>query len=235
MVQDNLPKHIAIIPDGNRRWAKERGLPPWEGHEEGARTMEKLVRKALDLGINCLSFWGSSMDNLTKRPLEERRALLKIYEVYFKKLIASEDIHQNEVRINVIGRWEEQFPEGLKKVLQEGMEKTKHYQKKLLNFFLAYNGDDEMLEAIRKIVQKVKNYQEITAETVKENLMTKDLPAVDFLIRTGGDPHLSVGFMMWDVANAQLYFPEKNFPDFREAELTAAVAEYQRRERRLGK
>ena len=231
----NLPIHIAIIPDGNRRWAKARGLKPWEGHEAGAENIEALVRKALDLGVKTLSFWGSSLDNLKRRPLQEKRVLLKIYEKYFTRLIESEDVHQNKVQINIIGRWEEQFPESLKKILREGMERTKQYKERMLNFFLAYSGDDEMVEAVKQIVRKADQYKRITADVIKENLMTRDLPPVDFLVRTGGEPHLSAGFMMWDVANSQLYFSDKLFPDFNEQDFEQAIEEYQRRVRRMGK
>lgn len=235
MNQKNIPNHIAIIPDGNRRWAAVKGLKPWEGHEEGAKTMEKLVRKAFDLGIKQLSFWGSSLENLKKRPLQEKKALLRIYEEYFQKLMESEDIHKNQTRINIIGRWEEQFPEKLKKILKDGIERTKHYKNYALNFFLAYNGDDEMIEAISKIVKKVDKYKNITAEIIKDNLMTRELPPVDYLIRTGGEPHLSAGFMMWDIANSQLYFSPKNFPDFSGTDLEKAIEDYGKRGRRLGK
>lgn len=234
-MQDNLPKHIVIIPDGNRRWAKGKGLEAWDGHEAGALNTEKLIRKAFDAGVKCLSFWGSSMDNIKKRPFRETRALMKIYERYFSKLLQSDDIHKNETRINVVGKWREQFPSKLKKILEKAIADTKDYKNYALNFFLAYNGDDEMIEAVKKISQKAGGIGKITAETIKQNLMTKDLPAVDFLIRTGGEPHLSAGFMMWDIANAQLYFSEKNFPDFGAKELGEAIEDYQGRGRRLGK
>jgi len=230
-----LPNHIAIIPDGNRRWAKIHGLKPWEGHEEGAKNIERLVRYALKLGIKSISFWGSSIDNLTRRPWQEKRTLLKIYEEYFQRLIKSDDIRDNQARINVIGRWRKQFPGKLKKILENGIEKTKYCKNYLLNFFLAYNGDDDMIEAVSSIVMNHKSGQKITGETIKKNLMTKDLPPVDLLIRTGGEPHFSVGFMMWDIANAQLYFSEKYFPDFNEAEFQKSIEEYQKREQRQGR
>jgi len=233
--ENNIPTHIALIPDGNRRWARSRGLDPWKGHEEGAKNLEKIIKKAFDLGIECLSFWGSSLDNLTKRPFQEKRALLRIFEKYFRRLVESEEIHKYQARINVLGKWEEQFPSSLKKVIGECMDKTKNYKKYFLNFFLAYNGDDEIIEAARKIAEKYDSAKNITAETIKENLMTKDLPPVDFLIRTGGEPHLSVGFMMWDIANAQLYFSKKLYPDFNENDFEGAVEEFKKRERRLGK
>jgi undecaprenyl diphosphate synthase len=235
MANNNLPTHIAIIPDGNRHWARQRGLKPWAGHEEGAKNTEKITREALKMGIKCLSFWGSSLENLKKRPLRERQELLRVYEKYFKRLIDSKDILENKARINIIGRWREEFPARLKKVLEEGIEKTKKYNNRFLNFFLAYNGDDEMIEAIRSIIRSEVPASKITEKTIKENLMTRDLPPVDLLIRTGGEPHLSVGFMMWDIANAQMYFPDKYYPDFDEKEFRKAIEEYQRRERRHGK
>lgn len=231
----NLPKHIAIIPDGNRRWAKERGLKPWEGHEAGAAIMEQLARWAFNHGIFALSFWGSSLENLQKRPVLEKQALLKIYEEYFKKLMIDEDIHRNRVRINVLGKWEEQFPSSLKKIILEGIEKTAAYQEHELNFFLAYSGDDEMLEAVRSIVRSGIAPEKISRETIKKHLMTSALPSVDLLIRTGGEPHLSAGFMMWDIANVQLDFSDKYFPEFDEAELNKAIEEYKKREKRGGK
>jgi undecaprenyl diphosphate synthase len=235
MPDNHLPIHVAIIPDGNRRWAKGRGLKPWDGHEEGAKNTEKLVHRALELGVKCLSLWGSSLENLKKRPLQEKRALLAIYEKYFSRLIENETIHKNKVKVNFIGHWEEQFPESLKKIIRKVIERTKDYQGRALNFMLAYNGDDEMIEAVKKIVKKSIAVKDITAQEIKRNLMTKDLPAVDLLIRTGGDPHLSVGFMMWDIANAQLFFSEKFYPDFKEKEIQEAIEEYQKRERRNGK
>ena len=230
-----MPNHIAIIPDGNRRWAKNKGLEPWVGHEFGAKNTEKLVRQAFRLGIKCLSFWGSSLENLKKRPFQEKKALLGIYEKYFKDLIESEDIHKNKVRINFVGKWEEQFPEKLKSILHDCIQRTKDYKDYFLNFFLAYNGDDEMMEAISSIVKKYKVGQKITPQLIKENLMTRNLPAVDFLVRTGGEPHLSAGFMMWDIANSQMYFSQKLYPDFNEEEFEKAVDEFDKRERRMGK
>jgi undecaprenyl diphosphate synthase len=231
-----LPLHVAIVPDGNRRWATTRGLDPWEGHEVGAQNTERLIRKARELGIRHMSFWGSSLENLKKRPLLETQALLRIYETYFTKLSASEDIHKDRARINFIGHWEEQFPASLKKVLHKCIEATKDYGEYFLNFFLAYSGDDEMLQAIRAIASKYgENAGAITPEVVKEHLMTRELPPVDLLIRTGGEPHLSAGFMMWDVADSQLYFSEKNYPDFDEREFALAIEDYETRARRFGK
>ena len=234
MSEINLPNHVVIIPDGNRRWAKERGLKSWEGHAAGAENTEELLRKALKIGIRCLSMWGSSLENLKKRPLDESRELLRIYEEHFIKLIKSDDIHKNQVKINFIGKWKEQFPESLKKVLYDCIEATKDYSKHTLNFFLAYSGEDEIIDAIKQIIKKEIPVESISEEIIKDNLMTKNLPVVDYMIRTGGEPHLSAGFMMWDTANAQLYFSEKYYPDFGAKEFEAAIEDFSKRGRRLG-
>ncbi len=228
-----LPRHVVIIPDGNRRWAAERGLKPWEGHQAGAENTEAIIREARRIGIRELSFWGSSLENLAKRPLAESKALLDIYSKYFAKLLESEDIHKDEAKIRFIGRWEEQFPEALKQILYRCLDATKDYSRYFLNFFLAYSGDDEMLRAVKTLSQS--KGTEITRESLKGALMTKDMPPVDLLIRTGGEPHLSAGFMMWDMADAQLYFSEKHYPDFGPEAFREAIREYMRRGRRLGK
>ncbi len=230
----SLPNHVAIIPDGNRRWAKSRNLNPWEGHEEGAKNIEKIIDFAAKKGIKCLSFWGSSIDNLTKRSFMEKKALLDIYRRYFQKMLNSDDLEKNQVKVNFIGRWEEQFPENLKETIYKIIEKTRNYKEKILNFMLAYSGTDDMLSAIAKIKDKCKEEVKLTPELIKQNLMTAEIPKVDFLIRTGGEPHNSNGFLMWDTADSQLYFFEENFPDFKEEEFNEALEEYAERERRFG-
>lgn len=229
-----VPYHVAIIPDGNRRWARKRGLAPWEGHEEGAKNFEKLINYSLKYGIKVLSIWGSSMDNLLKRPMAEKKALLEIYRRYFKRLLEGKEIYENEVRVNIIGRWEEQFPRSLKTLLHEAIDKTKHFKKRVLNFMLAYSGDDEMLLAIQKIKDNYPRGTKVTTDLIKENLMTKGLPPVDLLIRTGGEPHNSTGFMMWDLSNSQYYFSPELFPDFTEKKYKEALEDYARRQRRFG-
>jgi undecaprenyl diphosphate synthase len=233
-VQEIIPNHVAIIPDGNRRWARGKGMKPWEGHEVGAKNFEVLIKYSLKKGIKCLSIWGSSLDNLTKRPLEEKKELLEIYKRYFKRLLDGEEIHENEVQVNVIGRWEEQFPESLKQIIYEAIEKTRRYKKRMLNFLLAYSGNDEMIETIQKIHDRYEKGVKITPEIIKENLMTKNIPSVDLLVRTGGEPHNSTGFMMWDLTDAQYYFSPELFPDFTEEKYEEALEEYARRQRRFG-
>lgn len=232
---ESLPRHVVIIPDGNRRWAAERGLKPWEGHEAGAENTERLVREARRLGLHELSFWGSSLENLTRRPLEERTALLRIYETHFRKLIESPEVHRDRVKIRFIGRWEEQFPGPLKRLLHRSIRETAGYDRFFLNFFLAYSGDDEMRLAIRRIADELQPGEAVTDARIKSHLMTSELPPVDLLIRTGGEPHLSAGFMMWEIADAQLEFPGENYPDFDEAAFGRALSAYAMRGRRYGK
>ncbi len=235
---DNLPKHIVLIPDGNRRWAKKKGLPPFFGHREGAKTSEKILKAALDLKIPCFTFWGTSLDNITKRNPREVKFLFDIFERWFKKLAKSKDIHKNFVKINVLGRWNELFPERVKKPIKEAIEKTKNYKNHQLTFLLAYSGIDEMTTAIRKIAEltlRRGSGHGINEKLIKNNLWTKDLPSVDLVIRTGGEPHWSDGLMMWDVAYSQLYFTETLFPDFSVEEFKKALTRYSQTERRMGK
>jgi undecaprenyl diphosphate synthase len=231
-MSQSLPQHVVIIPDGNRRFARELGKEPWYGHEVGAKNTEVLIKKAHALGIRELSFWGSSLENLKKRPLDETRALLRIYEEYFQQLASNTDIHTDKVRVRFIGRWREQFPESLKKILFAIEAATKDYTEYGLNFLLAYSGDDDMLEAVKTLSL---SKDEVTRESLKAALMTAELPEVDFLIRTGGEPHLSAGFMMWDVANSELFFSEALYPAFDEKAFEEAISEYGTRARRHGK
>jgi len=235
----NIPNHIAIVPDGNRRWAKNKNLKPWDGHRKGADQIEKLSRKALDNGVKYLTFWGSSKDNIQKRPLEEKRELLKIYEQYFERLINDPDIFKNKTRIQIIGDWRRQFPMKLRNILEEGIEKTKHHKDSFLSFMLAYNGDDDILQAVNGIKNRVLREGKdlkLTTDNFREFLLSRDLPAVDLLVRTGvaDDPHNSAGFLMWQTQNSQYYFSDKLFPDFNIKELEKAIDDFKKRSRRLG-
>ena len=241
----NLPKHIVIIPDGNRRWAKKRGLPPFFSHRHGAKTAEKIFRAALDLKIPYFTFWGSSLDNIVKRPAAEIDFLFKLFERYFKRSAKDKEIHSRQIKISALGRWEKLFPEKAKKAIREAIEKTKNYKNYHLTFLLAYSGVDEMTTAIQRIASILRtsdvpniddNFRTSDVQKlVKNNLWTKDLPPVDLVIRTGGEPHNSNGFMMWDTADSQLYFTETLWPEFSVEEFKKAISTYQKTERRLGK
>ena len=232
----NLSSHIVIVPDGNRRWAENKGLPSFFGHREGAKTTEKILKTAMEMKIPHFTFWGCSLNNVIKRPKKEVDFLFGIFEKHFEKLAKNREVHKNGVKIDVIGRWRKIFPERVKKAIEKAIEKTKDYKNYRLTFLMAYSGVDEMTAAIQKITQlKIKDSKfEIDEKTVKENLWTKDLPPVDLVIRTGGEPHWSAGLMMWDVAEAQLYFTKTLWPDFSENEFKKTIEKYSETERRMG-
>jgi undecaprenyl diphosphate synthase len=229
----NLPKHIALIPDGNRRWARQKNLPVFMGHQKGVLAFEKILEKALELQITYFTFWGSSMDNIIKRSKTEVNYLFKIFEQQFTRLLQDKRVSQNQVKVQIFGRWREMFPQSTVKPMEDVILKTKLYNKYYLTFLMAYNGTDEMIECIKKIQESKKN---VTEKTIKENLWTKDLPPVDLIIRTGtdGDPHLSAGFMMWDAAYSQLEFSSIYFPAFTPKEFEKIVLNYVNRQRRKG-
>ena len=234
----NIPNHVAVIPDGNRRWAKKQGLRPWIGHEVGMKSFEKVLEKSLELKIPYLTFWGGSWDNLTKRPKIEIKFLFKIYADEFKRIAKDKRVHQNKVRIDVLGRWREILPEETKKAIEKAREATKDYNKYFLTFLLAYNGTDEMMACVQKITNLSKEKTiKVTEKLIKENLWTKDLPPVDLIIRTGceDDPHISAGFMMWDAAYSQLYFTRTFLPVFGPKEFEEIIKNYSKRRRRKGR
>lgn len=236
----NLPKHISIIPDGNRRWAKKKRLASFLGHDKGAEIVEEIIKEAVNLKIPYLTFWGCSINNITKRPKSEVVFLFKIFERQFKKILKNEDIYKNKIKINVLGRWKELFPQKTSAIIENAIEKTKNHHNYQLNFLLAYSGKDEMATAISKIAElKVKSSKlKIDDELIKQNLWTKDFPPVDLVIRTGEEDnlaHWSDGFMMWDTANSRFYFTKTLWPDFNKNEFKKAITEYSSTEKRLGK
>lgn len=227
--------HLAVIPDGNRRWAKEKGLPSFIGHQKGAENFEALVFKALEMDIKYFTFWGTSLDNITKRSESEVGHLYDIFEEQFNRLAKDERIHEKKVRVRVIGRWQELFPDRVKQAINKAVEITASYNSYNLNFMMAYNGDDEMLDCIQKIVKE--SPAEVSSDIIKAHLWTKELPSVDLIIRTGceDDPHISAGFMMWDTAYSQLFFTEEYFPAFSPESFEKAITGACNRERRKGK
>ena len=227
-------QHLVIIPDGNRRWAKKRLLDPTMGHQKGMEKFEKLYETIVEMKIPYFSFWGASYDNLTKRSEIEIQGLLNLFHLEFKKLLNDERIMEKGIKIDVIGRWQEIFSKETKDIINECIEKTKSNKELHLTFLLAYNGNHEMVHAIKQI--KEKNL-DVTEENIKNNLWTKNLPPVDFVIRTGVDEdlHNSAGFMMWDTAYSQLYFTKTLFPDLDKEELEKSIDNFNLRERRYGK
>lgn len=230
--------HIAIIPDGNRRWAERKGVPLNEGHRIGVETTQKIFEKALELKIPYLTFWAASYDNLIKRSGEEVNFLIQLINEEFQRLMDDAKIHKNEVKVRILGRFKEILPAKTLKIIERLIEKTENYSLFSLTFLLAYNGTDEMVEAIRRVSQAFKKSTlKITDEIIKNFLWTKDLPPVDLIIRTGceEDPHNSAGFMMWHTAYSQYYFTQTLYPDFTPEEFEKVVIDFLKRGRRLGK
>ena len=232
-----LPNHIAIILDGNRRWAKERGLLPWEGHARGAKRVEELSKHLVDLGIKYISFWGGSYNNLTKRSPREIKFLdERAYRPWAKRALEDKYIEKHGVRIRFIGEWPTLLSKETRLAIEAVQEKTKGYSKHHITYLIGYNGDREMLSAIRSIVKNRPN--KISEETIKSHLWTKDLPPVDLLIRTGEGtktPHISAGFMMWDTKDAVLHFSPKPWPAFTKTDLNKIISYFSEVERRFGK
>ena len=229
--------HVDVIPDGNRRWAKNKRLLPWLGHQQGIKTTEKIFKKAKDLKIPYFTFWGVSYDNLTKRPETEIKFLFKAYAEQIKRILEDEMTYKDKVRVRVLGRWKEIFPQKTKDLIEKTVQATKKHNQFFLTLLLAYNGTDEMLSCARGIIGLAKEkVLEFTPQVIKENLWTKDLPPVDLVVRTGceGDPHLSAGFMMWHTAYSQLYFTKTLYPAFTPQEFEKAINNHLSAERRFG-
>jgi len=221
-----IPNHIAIIMDGNRRWAKERGLPSVEGHRKGSDTFEKIAEKAKELGVKCLTVWAFSTENW-KRSEEEKKYLFSLIRQFAKK--HKEKSQREKIRFVHLGR-KDRLPKDIVKLIQDTEDSTKNYTDFTLAVGIDYGGQDEILRTIEKIV---KNKQKITFENIEKNLDTTSLPQIDLLIRTGGEKRLS-GFTSWQCAYAELYFTDTYFPDFGPKQLEKAIEDFSQRERRFG-
>lgn len=240
---ENLPRHIAIIPDGNRRWARKHELFPWDGHAMGAKRFREIIEAAFDLGIPYVTFWATSEDNLMKRTRVEVEALIGLLEKAFTNQEWLEALNNRKIQFRVLGRWREILA-GKKIVnLIHRIEKdTAGYNKYCLTILLAYSGKKEMMQAIETIVQKhqinMTEQENITEDIIKNSLWTRDLPPVDLLIRTGEEDdcwaHWSSGFLMWDTADAEFYFTKTLWPDFSAAELKKVLNFYRKRARNRG-
>jgi tritrans,polycis-undecaprenyl-diphosphate synthase [geranylgeranyl-diphosphate specific] len=233
-----IPQHVAVILDGNRRWAKDRGLPPWIGHEYGAKKVEDLLKWCLDLGVPILTLFVFSTENFY-RPKEEVENLMSIFRKYLERLLKDENIHKNMVRIKFIGRLD-LLPEDISKLASDIEESTKNYSSRWLNVAIAYGGRMEIVDAVRKISAKVMEGllkpEDIDEKILEEHLYTSHLPKPDpdLIIRTSGEERLS-GFLLWQSAYSELCFLDVYWPEFRRIDLLRAIRTYQQRERRYGR
>ena len=236
MLKTVLPQHIAIIPDGNRRWAKGRGLPAGEGHRRGVAKFHEIMDEAFLRGVPCLTFWAASADNLTKRSRLEVKLLVTLLRNELTAKEFRERLIRDKVRIHFVGQWNELLHDAdLAASIHVVEAETAKFETSHLTILFGYDGRQEMVEAIKKISQSKKR---ITAGGVRESLWTGFLPPVDLVIRTGeeqaGWSHWSSGFMMWLTANAQFYFTKTFWPGFSVAEFNRVLKEYAERERRYG-
>ena len=228
-----LPDHIAIIMDGNRRWAKSQGKPVGFGHKQGAKTLENLVRYANKIGLKYITVYAFSTENW-KRSEEEVGGLMLLLQNYLVDYSKRADTEN--IKIQVLGDITK-FPEGTQKSIRECIERTQNNTGVTLSIALNYGGRAEIQEAIKNIAKDVKNgkinEEQINEELISSYLYTKDMPDPDLIIRTSGEIRTS-GFLTWQSTYSELYFIQKNWPDFKEEDLDAAIEEYNKRTRKFG-
>ena len=229
----DMPKHIAIIMDGNRRWAKERGLDIRLGHKEGAKTLEKIVRYANKIGLGYITVYAFSTENW-KRTKEEVGALMLLLQNYLEDYSKRADTEN--IKVKVLGDISA-LPEKMQKSIQKCMERTKDNTGVTFNIALNYGGRDEIVKAVKKIAKEVKEEKiqldEITEETISNSLYTAGQPDPDLLIRTSGELRTS-NFLPWQIVYSEFVFVEKNWPDFSEEDLDEAIEIFRARNRKFG-
>ncbi|WMW77615.1 isoprenyl transferase [Flavobacterium sp. 20NA77.7] len=232
--KNNLPTHLAIIMDGNGRWAKQQGKLRAFGHENGTKTVKKTVEACAKLGIKFLTLYTFSTENWN-RPKIEVDILMKLLISALKKELKT--LQNNNIKLNTIGNIDN-LPTGVKKELYDVMQQTKDNTAMTLTLALSYGSRDEIINAVKKITEKVKNniisIDTIDESIINQHLYTQNMPDVDLVIRTSGEHRIS-NFLLWQIAYAEFYFTDVLWPDFKEAHLHEAILSYQKRERRFGK
>lgn len=229
----HVPDHVAIIMDGNGRWAKKRGLPRVIGHREGTKVVKKIVRKANDVGVKVLTLYAFSTENW-KRPTSEVEFLLKLPEQFLKDYLP--ELMEQNVRVEVMGR-SDLLPEHTRVAMDEAKEKTRQNDGLILNFAMNYGSRDELTRAVQHIATEVNKgdltIDEIDEEKIQQHLFTSHLPDPDLLIRTSGEVRLS-NFLLWQLAYSEFWFTEVLWPDFTEEHFVEAIHDFQHRGRRYG-
>jgi len=231
---DRLPDHIAIIMDGNGRWAKQRGLPRITGHSEGINSVREITRVCGEIGIKHLTLYTFSQENWS-RPAAEVSALMKLLLKTIRKEV--ENLHEKNVRLTAIGSVSD-LPDDARRGIEDGIALTRDNSGLNLNLALSYGGRQELMIAMKKIGERMKNgnidSEEIDEDLVSSMLQTSEIPDPDLLIRTGGEYRIS-NFLLWQIAYTELFVSSKYWPEFREDDLLEAINIYQDRERRYGK
>lgn len=229
----SVPQHVAIIMDGNGRWAKQRGLPRREGHRAGAESIREILEAALEAGVGYLTLYAFSSENWN-RPALEVRALMILLERFLEE--QEPELQRREIRLQAIGQLE-RLPKGTRQKLEQVMAGTAHHRKLTLVLALSYGGREELVRAARNLARRaVAGEVDVEAIGVEEfagELYTAEMPDPDLLIRTSGEMRLS-NFLLWQVSYAEMVIVKKLWPDFRQADFHAALAEYQGRHRRFG-
>ncbi|MFC5047246.1 isoprenyl transferase [Aquimarina hainanensis] len=233
-LNSNIPKHVAIIMDGNGRWAKKQGLFRTAGHKSGSKAVKEAVEASAEIGVKYLTLYAFSTENWN-RPKLEVETLMKLLVSSLKKEIKT--LQKNNIKLNAIGNLDA-LPPKVKKELLEVIDSTKSNDRMTLTLALSYGSREEIIKTIQEISIKIKNNvfspHLINETVINEHLYTKNLPDVDLLIRTSGEQRIS-NFLLWQIAYAELYFTEILWPDFKKHDLFEAILNYQQRERRFGK
>lgn len=233
---ERMPKHVAIIMDGNRRYSKLKGdVDVLKGHEMGVDTLENVLDWSVELGIEIITAYAFSTENFN-RPKHEVEGLMRLFVIHFKRLAKHEKIKKNEVRVNVVGRIE-LLPEEVREAIKEAEEATAQYDKRLLNIAIGYDGRLEIIDSIKKIIKDVEDgkitIDDVDEDLVSKNLYTGGLDDPNLIIRTSGEERLS-GFLLWQSSYSELYFCETLWPALRKVDFIRAIRSYQARDRRFG-
>ena len=226
---ENLPKHLAFICDGNRRWARHRGLPTLLGHKEGVEAIKRVVRRASELNIENLTFFCFSTENFNR----EKEEVDYLFDLFRDIKNLKENFKKHNYKFHHTGD-KSMLPQDIIDIINEVEEDTKHCTKGIVNLAIAYGGRNDIVNAARRIVKEKVKPEDITEESFKNYLTTGEMPDVDLLVRTSGEKRIS-GFMLYNMAYAELYFVKKHWPSFTGKDIDECIIEYQSRHRRFGK
>jgi undecaprenyl diphosphate synthase len=232
---ENLPKHIGLILDGNRRWARKKGLDINFGHLEGYKTVTNILESFFKAGIRYLSIYALSLENYQKRSKEELQYIYKVIMKAVARIKEEPIIKKEKIKFNVIGRVQ-LLPEDVQEKIMEVIEYTKDHQNAFINLCLMYDGQAEIVDAVKGIVKDGISYKDIDKKMIKKYLYTKNFPELDYIIRTGMEDGARIsGFLIWDASYAEFKFRNEYWPDYNERMLIEDLNEYLERNRRKGK
>lgn len=233
---ENMPRHVAIIMDGNRRFSKmQKKIDVVDGHKKGIKTLEEVLDWCVDLGIQIVTVYAFSTENFNRNP-DEVQALMKLFQENFEAIAKNKKIHDNQVQVKAVGKLE-LLPENVRKAINLAEKSTSHYKKRRVNVAIGYDGRLEIVDAIQKIAMQVKSgsldISDIDKDLVNDNLYTAGLEDPNLIIRTSGEERLS-GFLLWQSSYSELYFCDILWPQLRKVDFLRALRSYHQRERRFG-